>query len=56
MIRIYDINGINYGRHKISDKDFYWLNKLANKILYISDNRVTEYSGNYDYFIEHNML
>jgi hypothetical protein len=30
----YDINGINYGRHKISDKDFYWLNKLANKILY----------------------
>ena len=30
----YNINGINYGRHKITDKDFYWLNKLANKILY----------------------
>ena len=30
----YEINGINYGRHKINEKDFYWLNKLANKILY----------------------
>ena len=36
--------------------DRYFINKLANKILYINDNRVTEYSGNYDYFIEHNML
>ena len=33
-INSYNINGINYGRHKITDKDFYWLNKLANKILY----------------------
>ena len=29
----YNISGINYGRHTINDKDFYWLNKLSNKIL-----------------------
>ena len=30
----YNISGINYGKHKISDNDFYWLNKLSNKLLY----------------------
>ena len=33
--------------------DRYFINKLANKILYISNNKIIEYSGNYDYFIEH---
>ena len=30
--------------------DRYFINKLANKILYIHDNSVTLYNGNYDYF------
>ena len=29
----YNISGINYGKHFINDKDFYWLSKLSNKIL-----------------------
>ncbi len=33
--------------------DRYFINKLANKILYISNKHITEYVGNYDYFIEH---
>ena len=33
--------------------DRYFINKLANKILYISNKEITEYCGNYDYFIEH---
>lgn len=33
--------------------DRYFINKLANKILYINDNRIIEYNGNYNYFIEH---
>ena len=33
--------------------DRYFINKLANKVLYIYDNKITEYCGNYDYFIEH---
>lgn len=33
--------------------DRYFINKLANKVLYISDKKITEYCGNYDYFIEH---
>ena len=33
--------------------DRYFINKLANKVLYISDKKVTEYCGNYDYFIKH---
>lgn len=33
--------------------DRYFINKLANKILYISNKKIKEYCGNYDYFIEH---
>lgn len=33
--------------------DRYFINKLANKILYISNKNIIEYIGNYDYFIEH---
>ena len=33
--------------------DRYFINKLANKILYINNNKITEYNGNYNYFIEH---
>ncbi len=29
----------------------YFINKLANKVFYINDHKITEYSGNYDYFI-----
>ena len=32
--------------------DRYFINKLANKLLYINDNKIKEYVGNYDYFIE----
>ena len=32
--------------------DRYFINKIANKILYINNNIITEYVGNYDYFIE----
>ena len=33
--------------------DRYFINKLADKILYINDKKVREYCGNYNYFIEH---
>ena len=33
--------------------DRYFINKLANKVLYISNNEIKEYCGNYDYFNEH---
>ena len=33
--------------------DRYFINKLASKVLYIQDNKITEYIGNYDYFNEH---
>ena len=33
--------------------DRYFINKLANKVLYIANNRITEYCGNYEYYIEH---
>ncbi len=33
--------------------DRYFINKLANKILYVSNKKITEYIGNYDYFINH---
>ena len=33
--------------------DRYFINKLANKVLYINDKQITEYCGNYNYFIEH---
>ena len=33
--------------------DRYFINKLANKLLYIHDKKMTEYCGNYDYFIKH---
>ena len=34
--------------------DRYFINKLANKILYIANNEITEYLGNYDYFTKYN--
>ena len=33
--------------------DRYFINKLANKVLYINNNSLKEYVGDYDYFIEH---
>ena len=33
--------------------DRYFINKLANKILYINDKSIKEYSGDYDYFASH---
>ena len=36
--------------------DRYFINKLADKILYISNNTITEYNGNYDYFINHKKM
>ena len=33
--------------------DRYFINKLANKILYISNKTITEYNGDYDYFTSH---
>lgn len=33
--------------------DRYFINKLANKTLYINNNKLTEYIGNYDYLITH---
>ena len=33
--------------------DRYFINKLANKVLYINNKHITEYCGNYDYFVEH---
>lgn len=45
---------INYeGTLLFVSHDRYFINKLANKVLYISDKRITEYCGNYDYFINH---
>lgn len=32
--------------------DRYFLNKVVNKIWYLEDNKITEYYGNYDYFLE----
>ena len=33
--------------------DRYFINKLADKILYINDKKIKEYIGNYNYFVEH---
>ncbi len=33
--------------------DRFFINEIADKILYISDNKITEYVGNYDFFKEH---
>ena len=33
--------------------DRYFINKLADKIIYINNKRITEFCGNYNYFIEH---
>ena len=45
---------INYeGTILFVSHDRYFINKLANKVLYISDKKITEYCGDYDYFIEH---
>ena len=32
--------------------DRYFLNKVINKIWYLEDGKITEYYGNYDYFLE----
>lgn len=32
--------------------DRYFLNKITNKIWYLNDHKITEYLGNYDYFLE----
>ncbi|WP_427189410.1 hypothetical protein ACP4DX_04450 [Parvimonas sp. G1604] len=32
--------------------DRYFLNKVVNKIWYLEDGKITEYYGNYDYFLE----
>lgn len=32
--------------------DRYFLNKVVNKIWYLNDKKITEYFGNYDYFLE----
>lgn len=45
---------INYeGTILFVSHDRYFINKLANKVLYISDKMIIEYCGNYDYFIQH---
>lgn len=45
---------INYdGTILFVSHDRYFINKLANKVLYISDKKITEYCGNYDYFTQH---
>ena len=45
---------INYeGTILFVSHDRYFINKLANKVFYIYDKKITEYCGNYDYFIEH---
>lgn len=36
----------------IVSHDRYFINKLADRILYLSSDGVTEYNGNYDYFLE----
>ncbi|MEE0858898.1 MAG: ABC-F family ATP-binding cassette domain-containing protein [Acutalibacteraceae bacterium] len=36
----------------IISHDRYFINKLADRILYLDQNGVTEYLGNYDYFVE----
>ena len=33
--------------------DRYFINKIATKILYINNNEISEYNGNFDYFINH---
>lgn len=33
--------------------DRFFINQLANKILFINNNKIEEYVGNYDYYIEH---
>ena len=45
---------INYeGTILFVSHDRYFINKLANKVLHISNKEITEYCGNYDYFIKH---
>lgn len=36
----------------IISHDRYFINKLADKVLYLDENGVTEYLGNYDYYVE----
>ena len=45
---------INYeGTILFVSHDRYFINKLVNKVLYISDKNIIEYCGNYDYFMQH---
>ena len=45
---------INYeGTILFVSHDRYFINKLANKVLYISDKMIIEYCGNYDYFMQY---
>ena len=45
---------INYeGTILFVSHDRYFINKIANKVLYISDKKIMEYYGNYDYFMQH---
>lgn len=41
------------GTFIITSHDRYFINKLANKVLYINNNKINEYMGNYDYFKSH---
>lgn len=44
---------VNYsGTVFVISHDRYFLNKVPDKILVLEDNRITEYLGNYDYYIE----
>lgn len=36
----------------IISHDRYFLNKVVNKIWYLEDGKITEFYGNYDYFLE----
>lgn len=40
----------------IISHDRYFINKLADRVLYLDQNGVTEYLGNYDYYVEKSKL
>ena len=45
---------VNYeGTILFVSHDRYFINKIANKVLYISDKKITEYCDNYNYFIKY---
>lgn len=37
----------------IISHDRYFINKLADRVLVLDKNGITEYLGNYDYYVEH---